>query len=268
MSGSKTRPGFFSGGEPPATKPDEEPSPRAARTVIGHEIHLRTPLVPSPETEAPPPPRPTTSGGVPEPITDETTEELPPRPSHSGKSKFPALARLFGRWTTGGGFLSRSHMSDGADDLPRVPRDAWVSRVAIFAMAALLSFLVALAVLKVHKCGEPGSSPSGKTRVSMSPAPPAPPAASARPAALPASSAPPASLAAASHTPVATASAAPLAQAPAVHPNATHQPTTGAGSSAVRTVPHATRKLRARRTQLDPPMSSTKNADALLPLRM
>jgi len=36
----------------------------------------------------------------------------------------------------------------------------------------------------------------------------------------------------------------------------------------VRTVPHATRKLRARRTQLDPPMSSTKNADALLPLRM
>jgi len=133
-------------------------------------------------------------------------------------------------------------MSDGADDLPRVPRDAWVSRVAIFAMAALLSFLVALAVLKVHQCSEPGSSPSGKTRVSMSPAPPAPPAASAGPAALPASSAPPASLAAASHTPVATASAAPLAQTPTVRPKATHRPTTGAGSSPVRTVPRATKK--------------------------
>jgi hypothetical protein len=36
----------------------------------------------------------------------------------------------------------------------------------------------------------------------------------------------------------------------------------------VRIAPGATRKPRAQRTQIDPPMSSTKNADALLPLRM
>ena len=268
MSGSKTRPGFFSGGEPPASKPDEEPSARATRTVIGHEIHLRTPLVPSPAAEAPPPPRPTTSGGVLEPITDETTEELPPRPSHTGKSKFPALARLFGRWTTGGGFLSRSHMPVDDDDLPRVPRDAWVSRVAIFVMAALLSFLVALAVLKLHQCNQPDSPPPGTTRASISPTPPAPPAASAGPALLPAPSAPPGPLAAASHPPIATASAAPLAQPPAVRHKATHRPTERAGSPSVRIAPGATGKPRAQRTQLDPPMSSTKNADALLPLRM
>ena len=257
MSGSKTKPGFFSGGEPPASKPDEEPSPRAARTVIGHEIHLRTPLVPSPAAEAPPPPRPTTSGGVPEPITDETTEELPPRPSHTGKSKFPALARLFGRWTTGGGFLSRSRMSVDDDDLPRVPRDAWASRVAIFAMAALLSFLMALAVLKVHQCSEPGSPPPGKTRASMSPAPPVPTPVAAAPAVLPTPSAPPALPAAAA------ASDAPLAQTPAVRPK--HPPARRAGASSLRTAPGAHGSPRSQRTQVGPP---TPPADALLPIRI
>jgi hypothetical protein len=267
MSGSKTRPGFFSGGEPPASKPDEEPSPRATRTVIGHEIHLRTPLVPRPVSETPPPPRQETSGGVHEPITDETTEELPARPSHTGKSRFPALARLFGRWTTGGGFLSRSHMSREAGDLPRVPREAWVSRVAIFVMAALISFMVALAVLKVHQCSEPGSPPSSTTRASMSPAPPAPPAASVEPAVLPASSAPPGPLVAASHPPVATTFAASLAQPPAVRPKAAHRPTRMGGSPSVRTA-GATGKLRTQRTHFEPRMPSTKDTDALLPIQM
>lgn len=257
MSGSKTRPGFFAGGEPPASKPDEQPSPRAARTVIGHEIHLRTPLVPRPEAKAPPAPRMETP--VPEAITDETTEKLSARPGHTGKSKLPAFARLFGRWTTGGGFLSRSRMFGDADDLPRVARDPWVSRVAIFVLAALFSFLVALAVLKLHQCSESGSAPSGTVPASMSPAPPVPTPVAAAPAVLPTPSAPPALPAAAA------ASDAPLAQPLGVRPTATDRPAPRLVSPSVRIAPGAHGSPRSRRTQVGPP---TPPADSLLPLGM
>ena len=74
-----------------------------------------------------------------------------------------------------------------------MPRDPWLSRVAIFVVAALFSFLVALAVLKLHQCRETGSSPSGTTPASMTTASPAPTPAEAASAALPAPSAPPGS---------------------------------------------------------------------------
>jgi len=256
MSGSKTKPGFFAGGEPPASKPEEDTSPRAARTVIGHEMHLRTPLPLGPAAEAPPPPAETS---VPEPITDETTDQLPPRPSHTGKSKFPAFARLLGRWTTGGGFLSRSGMFGGADDLPRVPRDPWLSRVAIFVVAALFSFLAALAVLKLHQCSKTGSPPSGTTPVSTSPAPQTPTPAQAAPAAPPAPSAPPGLPSAA------VASDSAIAQPVAARPKATQRPTTRAISPSVRTAPSALGNFHGQRAQPGPP---TPPADSLMPLGM
>ena len=195
---------------------------------------------------------------VPEAITDETTEELPARPSHTGKSKFPAFARFLGRWTTGGGFLSRSGMFGGVDELPRVPRDPWLSRVAIFVVAALFSFLVALAVLKLHQCRETGSSPSGTTPASMTTASPAPTPAEAASAALPAPSAPPGLPAAAA------ASDAPIAQPVAAHPKATQRSATR-GSPSVRTAPGALGNPHGQRAPLGPP---TPPKDSLMPLGM
>ena len=196
---------------------------------------------------------------VPDAIADETTDQLPERRSHTGKSKFPAFARLFGRWTTGGGFLSRSRMSGDADDLPRVPREAWAYRVAIFVVAALFSFLVALAVLKLRQCSESGSAPSGTIPASMSPAPPVPTPVAAAPAVLPTPSAPPALPAAA------TASDALLAQPLPVRPKATDLPTPRLVSPSAQTAPGAHRSPRSQRTQVGPP---TPPADSLLPLGM
>jgi hypothetical protein len=267
MSGSKTHPGFFGGSEPPASKSDEEASPRAARTVIGHEIHLRAQQVPGPAGKLPPNPHAETSEGVPQAITDETTDQLPARPSHTGKSGFPALARLFGRWTTGGGFLSRSRMSAGDDDVPKVPRDAWASRVVIFVAAAIFSFLVALAVLKLHQCSEAGSRPAAATRVSTSPTLPATSASSAAQAVPPPPSAPSGPLATASRPLSATAPVAPVSQPQSVRPKS-HRHAKRAGGSHVQATPAATGRLRAQRTQLDPRTSATGDTDSLMPLSM
>ena len=166
MSGSTTRPGFFGGEEPPLPNPEGAPSPRAARTVMGREIHRPAPADPHRAPDLPASPQ--APVGVPQTVTDETTDEIPRRPSHSGKSKFPALARLFGRWTTGGGFRARTGMSRVDDELLNVPRDPFVSRVAMFVAAALLSFLVALAVLKMHRCGTSVAPSSVATQVSVS----------------------------------------------------------------------------------------------------
>jgi len=126
-------------------------SPRASRTVIGHEFHLPAQPIHRPAASAPPSPGAATSSGVPQAVVDENTEKLAPRARHTGKSRFPAIARLFGRWTTGGSFRSQSHTFDNDDELPELPRNVWPSRVAIFVGAALLSFLLVLAVLKLHR---------------------------------------------------------------------------------------------------------------------
>jgi len=217
-------------------------------------MHLRAPLAPRPAAQVPAAPVETS---VPETIPDETTDQLPPRPSHTGKSKFPAFARLLGRWTTGGGFLSRSGMFGGVDDLPRVPRDPWGARVAIFVVAALFSFLVALAALKLHRCSETGSPPSGTTPASATPAPPAPTTAEAAPAPLPTPSAPRGLPAAAA------ASDVPVAQPLAIRPQATHQPTRRAAGPSLRTAPDERGNLRGQRG-----LPPTKTTDSLLPLGM
>jgi hypothetical protein len=267
MSGSKTNPGFFGSSEPPASKSDEEASPRAARTVIGHESHLRAQRAPGPAGKLPPSPLAETSEGVPQAITDETTDQLPARPSHTGKSGFPALARLFGRWTTGGGFLSRSRMSGDDDDLPNVPRDAWAARVAIFVAAAIFSFLVALAVLKLHQCSEAGSRPSAATQVSTSPTPPPTLVSGAAQAMPPPPSAPPDPLATASRPLSAAAPVAPVPQSQAARPKS-HRHASRASGSHVQATPAATGRLRAERTQPAPRTSATGDTDALLPLSM
>ena len=265
MSGSKTRLGFFGGDEPPPSDPEGVSSQHAARTVIGHDIHLRPPPARPPLSGTPPTSREEPLPAVPETVTDETTEELPPRPSHTGKTKFPAFARLFGRWTTGGGFLERSRTSGDNADLPHVPREAWVSRLAIFVVAGFASFLLALAVLKLHQCSTSSSRPAAVGQASVPSTPSAPPAASAVPAVLPAPSAPPAPLAAASQPPA--AATAPIAQHLVVRPNARHGEKAASGSSA-RAAPGATGKPRAQplRPAHLTPTPGAAGKDVLLPL--
>jgi len=109
MSGSNTRPGFCGGDEPPSSNPEEALSPRAARTIIGHEIHRPVPA--DPHRAASVPSSPQAPIGVPETVTYETTDEIPRRPSHSRKTKFPVLMRWFGRLDQRWRFpLAQSHV--------------------------------------------------------------------------------------------------------------------------------------------------------------
>jgi hypothetical protein len=201
-------------------------------------------------------------------VTDETTEEIPRRPSHSGKSKFPALARLFGRWTTGGGFRARSGMSRVDDDLLNVPRDPLVSRVAMFVVAALLSFLVALAVLKVHRCSTSVVPSSVATQVSVSPAFPTPPVARAASPVLPAPPARADPLAVATRTPDIAVPAARVAQAPAVRPKTTRRSAQTVGGLSARAAPGVTGKLHPQPARSARPKREDPHADALLPLAL
>jgi hypothetical protein len=258
MAGSKTRPGFSGGDEPPPSNPEEALSPHAARTMIGRAIHLRVPADSWPAPGVPPSQREETPAEAPEIVTNAMTEKLPARPSHSGKTKFPAFARLFGRWTTGGGFHSRSELSADDSDLPNVPREIWASRVAIFALAAFFSFLAALAALKLHRCSPSVSRPSATAA-----APAAPPPASAAPAVLPVP-------AARTELPAPVPPPAGAPVAPAATPAGAGRQTTDrsamrAGSSSTRTAPGATGKPRTPPARPDPTKSSKGTADFLLP---
>jgi hypothetical protein len=258
MAGSKTRPGFSGGDEPPPSNPEEALSPHAARTMIGRAIHLRVPADSWPAPGVPPSQREETPAEAPEIVTNAMTEKLPARPSHSGKTKFPAFARLFGRWTTGGGFHSRSELSADDSDLPNVPREIWASRVAIFALAAFFSFLAALAALKLHRCSPSVSRPSATAA-----APAAPPPASAAPAVLPVPAARtelPAPV-----PPPAGAPVAPAATPAGAGRQTTDRPAMRAGSSSTRAAPGAAGKPRTPPTRPDPTKSSKGNADFLLP---
>ena len=153
MPGSKTRFGFSGAGEPLPLSGGAPDAPRAARTVFGHEAHLpgraSTPRFGVPAATRAAEPR----SGVPETVSHgDSTEKVTGHRTHSGKSKFPAIARMLGRWTTGGGFLARSRPHSG-QALPGVSRGVWLSRIAILVGAALLSFLIALAVMKAGRLG-------------------------------------------------------------------------------------------------------------------
>jgi hypothetical protein len=230
--------------------------------MLGRAIHLRVPADSWPAPGVPPSPREETPAEVPEIVTDAMTEELPARPSHSGKTKFPAFARLFGRWTTGGGFHSRSELSADDDDLPNVPREMWASRVAIFALAAFLSFLAALAALKLHRCSQSVSRPSA---TASAPAASPPEAASTTPAVMPAVPAHAALPVAASRPPLAAAPVAPTASPAGAGRQTTDRSAMRAGTSSIRATPGAAGKPRTPPTRPDPTKSSKGTADFLLP---
>jgi hypothetical protein len=169
MAGSKTRFGFSGNGEEP---PDSGES-GAARTVIGHDIHLQnlppgfvrgsaqaspTPLPPTPMPRTPLPRAPILAP-MPEVVTESVAVRRPYRPQKS------RLARFLGRWTTGGHFRPRSRggdstMLDDEDDL-ELPRDTTGRNVLLVLVIALFTFLVTFAIVKIRQRYAPPQPTSG-----------------------------------------------------------------------------------------------------------
>jgi hypothetical protein len=155
MAGSKTRFGFAGDGSEP---PDSDES-RAARTVMGHDIHLRLPsgFLPSktPGAPTPVPPAPassTPSAPVPAPIPSEITEKLAAR--RPGRPQKSRLARFIGRWTDSGRFVSSGLMGDSAEGLSddvKLPRDPMGRYIVVVLAVALLTFLLTVMAVKVHR---------------------------------------------------------------------------------------------------------------------
>jgi len=134
-------PGGFSGGNGPTDV-------QSAPTLYGHDLHLdRAGLEPGPGREPAQDPAPA------RPVTQE--EEFVPEPTdslggRSGKSRFPALARFFGRWNTRGEFEERTD-----DELDTVPRDRVLRPLAIVVATAAISFFIVVGLLKLRDSTAP-----------------------------------------------------------------------------------------------------------------
>src|SRR5262245_54455691 len=99
-----TRFGFEHGSTGPLPLLDGAVPDRGAQTLFGRDVHLRVPAgeeaLPVPAAapgEAPSPAVESAPAAV-EPAAEQARH---PTPSHTGKSRFPALARVL-RWNTGG----------------------------------------------------------------------------------------------------------------------------------------------------------------------
>jgi hypothetical protein len=159
-------PGEFSGGGEPTDV-------RSARTLFGHDLHLDRERLEGPAanevTEPPVPERPVT-------VEEEIAPPRPNLPSHTGKSRFPALARLFGRWNTYGQFEANRDTLD----LDEIPRERFLRPLAIVVATAAISFFIVVALLKLRDSA--GSPPPVSTApVQVAPAITVPPPAPARP---------------------------------------------------------------------------------------
>jgi hypothetical protein len=183
MAGAKTRFGFSGNGSEP---PDSDEA-RAARTVIGREIHLPEPpdlrpagwpsppeAPPAARAVAAPVPRATaaaTSAGVPVSQPEEDTEELPSRrPSRLGKSR---LARFLGRWTESGKFVSEDHASDAEDDV-EIPRDSLGRNILLVLAVAVVAFSLTFLLVKLRQHFARASTPTAAPVQAPAPSTPAP----------------------------------------------------------------------------------------------
>ena len=187
MAGSKTRFGFVgNGGEPP-----DDDEPRAARTVIGHDIHLQMPAgfapprPPGSPTPLPPVPfvrPPLPSVPVMAPLPEQITESV--RARRTNRPRKSRLARFLGHWTKSGRFESSSRMDnssrmdDVSDDDLEVPRDTTGRNVLLVLIVALLTFLVTFALVKMRQRYASTRPPSSQlvveTRLDRQPGPPSP----------------------------------------------------------------------------------------------
>jgi len=153
MAGSKTRFGFAGDGSEP---PDGEES-RAARTVIGHDIHLRLPtgFVPPRTPESPTPLPPPLAPRVPAPPArvilpeEDTDESVAAR--RRRRPRTSRLARFLGRWTRSGRFVSNSRLGDEADVDLELPRDTTGRNVILVLLVALFAFGLTFAIVRLRQ---------------------------------------------------------------------------------------------------------------------
>jgi hypothetical protein len=202
MAGSKTRFGFIGGGDEP---PDSGES-GAARTIIGHDIHLQKlpsgfepprPLdstTPIPLARVPyPPVRP---AAVFAPMPEAITESVPVRRHYRPQQS--RLARFLGRWSTGGGFHPRGNtghpmsLNDAHDGAWDVPRARTGLNVLLVLGIAVLTFLVTVATMKIRQRYATAQHTSGAPVVEDHPQAPPLPALSTLPAPAATAPAPPA----------------------------------------------------------------------------
>jgi hypothetical protein len=186
MAGAKTRFGFAGNGSEP---PDSDEA-RAARTVIGREVHLPEPPDLRPTSSPSPPearpvaravaapipraPAAAPRAAVPVSQPEEDTEELPSRrPSRLGRSR---LARFLGRWTESGNFVSDDRVSGGEDDLD-VPRDSLGRNVLLVLAVAVVAFSLTFLVVKLRQHFARASTPTSVPAQASAPPAPAPSAA-------------------------------------------------------------------------------------------
>ncbi len=184
MAGSKTRFGFLGNGDEPPDSGD----PKAARTIIGHDIHL--PKLPSgfeqPSPHLPPTPLAPARIAYPRsrpaavlaPMTEVITESVAVRRHY--KPQQSRLARFLGRWTRSGHFQSRSRMgdsqADSGDDGLDVPHDTAGRNVLLVLVIAALTFLITFAIVKARQRyaavpSVPGTQVAEPPTVSQSPRP-------------------------------------------------------------------------------------------------
>jgi hypothetical protein len=182
MAGSRTRFGFAGGGGPNGT-----PDPRSSRTILGHDAHLL-------RTELPPAePRPATQELPPTavvPPTEEPPAAAPPParvPSHSGKSNYPTVARLFGRWNDDGKLVAHDHPEPAVpdwvvtdDELLEPPRERAIPRWALVAVAIAVCVLAAALLLRHRSHPPPAAPPTAvetrpAERITAAPRPELPP---------------------------------------------------------------------------------------------
>jgi hypothetical protein len=228
---------------------------RSAPTLYGHDLHLDRralesgPAAPDADADAsaPPPAEPAAALST-EPITREEVAQrarddeitLPPRQRvrshHSGKSRFPALARLFGRWNTQGHLEERA-ARDLDDDfaLDAVPRERFLRPLAIVVATASISFFIVVTLLKLRD-SPPETPPAPAPVAAPLSLPPPTPAPAARPVVIPQS------------PPVAAPTAAAPVMAPPAAPPAVAQPAEPPAPVAKRPVA----RRRARRAPADP----------------
>jgi len=132
-----------------------------------------------PEFNAPipaedPPKEPTKR--LPVAITEEMDQvERSTRPQHSGKSNFPTIAKVFGRWTTGGGFNRQSQLDAQDEELLVPPKDPLIRNVALLVVVAVLSFSFVMFILRLPACQDDYSNITVPTQAAP-PTKPAPPA--------------------------------------------------------------------------------------------
>jgi hypothetical protein len=206
MAGSTTRFGFASG-----AGGDAEDEARAATTLYGRDLHLdRAALsslgVPAHAPEA-------VEQGAAAPAAEAAAESpgddapaLTP-PEHTGKSRFPALARLFGRWNTGGDLVEHADR----DSLFEIPRPSYRRPLGILAVAASVGFLVVVLLIRFNHHPTPARVQAPQTQPLAAPQPPQPP-----PAVRPVAPAPP--VAAPQAQPIAVPPAQPVAAPPEARP--------------------------------------------------